>query len=196
MDPQPVDVNKLKNILSGAKKVMQKVESGDFETGNIDARALTEEGVAQLQSEGVMRPQMTEHSSNIHQAMSYTEEDVRNSKLPDVIKKAMIERPIPQLQSPNHTFNLSDVSELVDKPMGLPRTPKAAPKGKKQITESYDSGMITVSKEDLTEMVNNIVNERLLEFFTKNYNKIMTEQAVKKTISLLMKEGKIPKKTL
>lgn len=180
--PQPVDLNKLKNILGNAKAVMNKVETKNYSTGNIDARALTEDGINDLQSEGVARPVS-------HQG--YTEDMVKNSKLPSVIKEAMLKNPIPQLSGPNHTFTLDDVSDLsYEKPMGLPKTPKT-----KTITESKtNSNYITVSKTELKEMVNDLVNEKLLEFFVKNHNKTVTEETVKKTILTLMKEGKIPAK--
>jgi hypothetical protein len=45
--PQPVDLNRLKNILGASKAIMNKVETGNFETGHVDARALTEDGVAE-----------------------------------------------------------------------------------------------------------------------------------------------------
>lgn len=185
--PQPVDINRLKNILGASKAIMNKVETGNFETGHVDARALTEEGVAQLQSEGVSRP-MTQGP-----AVGYTEERVMKSNLPPAIKKAMLENPIPQLTNPSYTFSLDDVSDLAEeKKMGLPKVPKT-----KVINESYSnqSGLITVSKEQLKEMVNDLVNEKLLEFFVKNHNKSITEDTVKRTITTLIKEGKIqPKK--
>lgn len=182
--PQPVDINKLKSILGNAKAVMNKVESNNYKTGNVNAKALTEEGVQELQSEGFTRPSVT-------QAATYTEEMVKNSKLPSAIKKAMLENPIPQLTTPNHTFSLNDVSDLnEEKPMGLPKTPKT-----KVINESNkQSGLISISKEDLREIVNELVNEKLLEFFVKNHNKNITEETVKRTISTLIKEGKIATK--
>lgn len=187
--PQPVDVNRLKAILGASKNLMKKVETGDFETGNIDPRALTAEGVAELQAEGVTRP--ASQTMTQHNKVGYSEEDVRNSRLPDVIKRAMIERPIQQM-TPNHTFTLDDVSEIADKPMGTPRVPKAAPR--RQVAESYqtnNSDYITVSRDELNEMVSDIVNQKLLEFFVQNHNKRLTEDAVKKTITTLIKEGKL-----
>ena len=192
--PAPVDLNRLKSILGASKAIMNKVETGDFETGHVDPRALTEDGVRELQAEGVTRPAMSNHSANV----GYNEQTVMNSRLPEGVKKIMLERPIPQLTGPNYTFSLDDVSELAtDKPMGLPKTPKTSPKPTRQVVnESYSqSDMITVSKTELGEMVKNIVNERLLEFMTKTNNKAITEDAVKKTIALLIKEGKLtPKK--
>jgi hypothetical protein len=184
MEPQPVDINKLKNILGNARAVMNKVEANNYKTGNVNARALTEEGVQELQSEGFSRPISA-------QPTAYTEEMVKNSKLPPVIKKAMLENPIPQLTSPNHTFSINDVADLSEeKPMGLPRTPKT-----RVISESnQQNGSINISKEDLREIVNELVNEKLLEFFVKNHNKNITEEVVKKTISTLIREGKIETK--
>ena len=190
--PSPVDLNRLKSILGASKKIMNKVETGNFETGNVDPRALNEDGVQELYAEGVTRPATMSQSAPV----AYDEERVNQSKLPAAIKKLMIERPIQQLGSPNHTFSLDDVSELAnDKPMGFPKTPKTKPQ-QQPLRESYgNSDMITISKSDLKEMVNSIVNEKLLEFMTRQSNKAITEDAVKKTISLLVKEGKLtPKK--
>ena len=189
--PPPVDLNRLKNILGSAKSIMNKVETGDYQTGNIDPRALTEEGVNIMKSEGITRPM----NMNARPSVGYDEETVKNSRLPESVKKVMLERPIPQLTNPNYTFSLNDVADLADdKPMGFPKTPKT-----NVIRESVtnNSGYVTVSKQELNEMVSNLVNEKLLEFFTKNYNKMVTEDAVKKTISMLVKEGKLtPKKKI
>jgi hypothetical protein len=189
--PAPVDVNKLKSILSASKTIMKKVETNDYQTGNIDARALTEEGVAELQAEGISRPAPQYVES--YNPAGYTQETVKNSRLPEAIKKIMIEKPIPKLSNPNHTFSLDDVTDLQEKPMRLPKTPsKSAPK--RIVTESYASpDMITISKDELKEMVNDIVNEKLLEFFIQNHNKRITEETVKKTVTLLTKEGKLKK---
>lgn len=182
--PQPVDLNRLKNILGNAKKIMSKVEDKNFTTGHIDARALNEDGVSQLQNEGVTRP------ASMTQSGDYTDEQVLNSKLPPAVKQAMLEKKIPRATMPTHTFNIDDVSDMVDKPMGLPKTPKT------RINEGVNtsSDMITISKSEL----DNMINERLLEFFTKMYSKNLTEDTVKRTISTLIKEGKlsVKKKTI
>lgn len=175
--PVPVDVNKLKGILGASLAIMNKVETGDFKSGNIDPRALSDDGVREMQQEGIQRPMSTQTPKG------YSEETVRNSNLPPEIKKLMIERPIQQLSSPNHSFSLEDVMD--EKPMGYP---KAKPKTQ-QINENRtsNSDMITISKSELDAMI----NERLLEFFTKSYNKMITEETVKKTIKILTTEGKM-----
>ena len=188
--PQPVDLNRLKNILGASKAIMNKVETGNFETGNVDARALTEDGVAQLQSEGVTRP-----TTQVGPAQ-YTKEMVMNSNLPAAIKKAMLDKPIPQLTNPSYTFNLNDVSDLVEeKKMPLPKAPKTQPR---TLNESSNQDLITINKSQLEEMVGNIVNQKLLEHYTKIHDNQLTENTVKRTINALIKEGKLAprKKTL
>jgi len=176
--PAPVDLSKLKGILGNAMKVMNKVEKKDFSTGHVDGRALNEDGIAQLQNEGITKPQ---------QLGDYTDEQVHKSGLPPEVKKAMLMNRIPKA-TPNHTFTLENVSDLIEKPMGIPKTPKT------NINENVNSDLITISKTELK----NIINEQIIEVLTKSYNKTITEDAIKKTITTLIKEGKltVKKKTL
>src|ERR1017187_6208400 len=95
--PQPVDINKLRALLGNAKKIMQKVESNDFTTGHVDARALNEDGVKELQAQGVVRPART---TSAEPTGDYTDEMVRRSGLPDSVKKIMMERKIPRPEAP------------------------------------------------------------------------------------------------
>ncbi len=60
--PTPIDVNRLKGILGGARAIMDKVESGNYETGHVDGRALNEDGVQQMMAEGITRPQVQHYS--------------------------------------------------------------------------------------------------------------------------------------
>ncbi len=183
--PAPVNINALKGILANAKKVMTKVENNDFSTGHVDARALNEDGVRELQSEGVRRPV----SSPTQEANDYTEEQVRNSNLPPAIKEAMIKNKIPKVSMANTSFSLEDVSDLIDKPMGLPKTPTRRTVNESIISNNSD--MITISKSELKSMI----NESLANFFKQSYDKTLTEDAIKKTINMLIKEGKITVKS-
>lgn len=178
--PAPVNLSALKNILANAKKVMSKVETNDFTTGHVDARALTEEGVMELHNEGVTRPA----STPINESHDYTEDQVRNSKLPPAIKDAMLKNKIPKVSLANTSFSLNDVSDLVEKPMGLPKTPVT----RRQVNENINnSDMITISRTELKSMI----NECLAQFFKQSYDKSLTEDTIAKTINALIKEGKL-----
>ena len=182
--PAPVNLNALKAILANAKKVMNKVENNDFTTGHVDARALTEDGVREMQNEGVVRPQ---HQSQPTQVSDYTEEQVRNSGLPEAVKKAMLEKKIPKVSMAGNSFTLDDVSELVDKPMGYVKTPTTRTQVTERVVErSSNSDLVTLSKADLK----NMMNECLISYLTQTH-KALTEDTIHKTINMLIKEGKL-----
>jgi hypothetical protein len=87
--PQPIDVSRLKGILGNAKKIMGKVETGNYETGHVDSRALTEDGVKQLQAEGVKRPaqygQQTINYQQPQQGFGGYSENVLKAMMKDVL---------------------------------------------------------------------------------------------------------------
>jgi hypothetical protein len=104
----------------------------------------------------------------------------------------MIRNPIPQLSmaNANSTFSLEDV-------MDQPQQRQAPVQQRKPLTENRiqkDSDMVTLSRGELKELI----NETLVNFLKNNYEKNLTETTIKRTINLLIKEGKIgtAKKTI
>jgi len=175
----PADINRLRNILGAAKKVMNKVETGDYETGNIDARALTEDTVGQLVNS---KPSATKNVTD----PSLMYRNIENSRLPEAIKKAMLENPIANPGTPYHTFTLADIgySEADEKPSGIPSTPKT----NKVISETnYKQPSIGLGEERVKE----IIQEEMMGFFTKFFAKTIQEDTKKRVIQQLIKEGKI-----
>jgi hypothetical protein len=190
--PPPVNLNNpaLIALLTRSKKLMEKVENNDYTTGHVDSRALNEDGVRQMQNEGVVRPQSMASNSSVSE--DYTDEQVRNSKLPQAIKDAMINKKIPKASMNNSAFSLENVSEMLEqeKPMGFVKQQTRKPVTENVIsnnTYSSNSDMITISKSELKSMI----NESLAQFFKQSYDKTLTEDAIKKTINMLIKEGKI-----
>lgn len=180
MEPQPIDLNRLKGILGNAKKVMSKVETGDFSTGNIDSRALTEEGVKQLQAEGVSRP--------VAQPATYDVDAIKNSKLPASVKKAMMENPIAQPTGLNHTFTLDDVYDIADeKPMPLPTAKPRVSVNEQQLYQQPQQHFAGYSENVLKAMMKDV----LIEYLSNEYSKNLTESVIKQTITTLINEGKI-----
>jgi hypothetical protein len=61
-------------------------------------------------------------------------------------------------------------------------------------TARNNSDLITLSRTELQEMINESINN----FFKQTYDKTLTEQTIKKTINMLIKEGKlaVKKKTI
>jgi len=126
------------------------------------------------------------------QPRGYTAEQVMASNLPPAIKEAMIKNPIPQLSMANinNSFSLDDVMEQ-------PQQRQAPAQQRRPITENrvqQDSDMVTLSRGELKELI----NETLVNFLKNNYEKNLTETTIKRTINLLIKEGKLgnTKKTI
>jgi hypothetical protein len=201
--PAPVDINKLKSILGNAKKVMaateQKfpsktpkqtmAESYDYNSGPMYSESDEREPqyptyVPQQQEQGAI-------NENIHKPMTYDEQAVMNSRLPANIKEAMLKNPIPKLSGPPSKFSLEGLEDLIEKPkFKSPAVPLRESSGSYQAP----SNMITVSLDQLNEMIDQRVEKRINEVLANMYTKTITEQAIKKTISTLITEGKIVKK--
>ena len=185
--PKPVPMDRLKSILGGARQIMQKVESGDYETGHVDARALTEDGVQGMMSEGVA-PQRLQARPAAAPAASITPERIAQSKMPDAIKRAMLENPIPQATM-GTSFALEDVMDFAkdEKPFA-PRTPNPVRKQTTQpITENRIQSMVGLNESE----VRAIVKDEIIEFLTKYFTKSLTEDVQGKVIKQLLESGKI-----
>lgn len=185
--PQPADLSKLKGILGKAKAVMSAVNEGNYSTGNIDGSSLIQDTTTYAQTP-------TQTGNNVSMPSNYqqrpiTEQAIINSKMPEAIKRAMLENPIVQ-PTMNHTFNLDDVSDLIEKPMPAP---SARPVARTKINESVMSQQndkFTVSESELRDVIKDV----LIEYLTGEYQKQLTEGVIKKTINTLIKEGKIKTK--
>lgn len=181
--PPPADLSKLKNILGNAKSIMNKVNDGNYEKGNVDGNTLAQSTDGYV-NEGNMNLNATTMGNSARQMKQPSKDAIMNSKMPEAIKKAMLENPISQPKM-NHTFNLDDVSDLIDdKPIPAPTT-------KKRVNEGVVKGdMITISEAGLRDMIKDV----LIEYLSADYSKNITEGVIKKTINTLIKEGKIKTK--
>jgi hypothetical protein len=91
----------------------------------------------------------------------------------------MLKNPIPQLQGPPSKFSLEDLGDLVEKP-------KTRQPIRENVSQTTSQG-IMVDPNVLKSMI----KEAVAEYFKESYEKQITEQAIKKTINVLIKEGKI-----
>jgi len=171
--PQSADLSKLKGILSNAKAVMNKVNENSSNGKSLPSNNATTTNTTNYISE-----EQFNNANAVQQQpqRKITKESIRNSKLPDAIKKAMLENPIQQSNSLIHSFNLEDVADLIEP--------------QKQVKENIVHNNDNISEAKIREIVKDV----LLEYLTEDYNKKLTENAIKKTINTLLKEGKIKTK--
>jgi len=188
--PSPVDLNKLKSILGNAKKIMKAADE-KFPEKKSNKRMDEGYSSAPMYDERDERepvyhmPDMSEYSSAPQEVRDYTVEDVMNSKLPPIVKEAMLKNPIPKASMSFSKFSLEGLEDLVEKPMGKPAARQ--PIRESQAQRPLNSDMITINKTELNEMIDNRVNSILANMFAKT----ITEQTIKKTVTTLINEGKL-----
>jgi hypothetical protein len=190
--PAPVPLGALEGLLARSKQVMQQVEAKNPIVQKGSDSGLVESYAPQQTTQGYGYDESDEKDMHygdykaperdVTQVVDYTEEQVMSSNLPPAIKEAMLKNRIPRLSGPP-----SKVSpEAIAKMTGM--QPKPQPQTRQPLVENNsNNGMVTVSKEQLQAMI----KEGIDNFFKNDYEKRITEAAIKKTITVLIKEGKL-----
>ena len=199
MDPKPVDISALSGILGKARQVMNVVESREPEkkatkSKDFDPRESYNQSMfddSPIYSESDEREPIYEnYHQSAHQGVisnnNYTPEQIMASNLPPAVKEAMLNKPIPRLSGPPSKVSVEAIAKLTGASIKKPNEVRA----KQRLTEGNDSDMITISRTDLQNMVDESINR----FFKQVYDKTVTEETIKKTINMLIKEGKIQTK--
>ena len=206
--PPPVDLSRLGSILGKAAAVMNKIETANPKKQSNQIQESYEEDLyqapprrqpAEMYNERDEREMNFENytSSGPSNVYNYSDEQVKNSKMPEAVKKAMVESRIPKYPSPPSKYTAEEIAKAAGIQLkGTKQSTEKTVQQIKEITEntlrvSNQGDMITVSKAQLNEMVSNMVDKKLLEYFTKSYNKLVTQETVKATITTLIREGKI-----
>lgn len=186
-EPVPVPKEDLMRRLVNAKKVMNKVDGGDFKKGNIDPTAL-QQNQSDLVSD-VPKQNVRNVASNV-----VNEDKIRNSKLPDAIKQAMIDNPIPTVDNISLSDNLDlsiveGAKKLMEKE-GLSSTTQKAPTLQTQPTPNVGGDIKSIIKETIKETLEEIVDRKLELILTASQTASINENLVLKVGDSIFK-GKI-----
>jgi len=201
-----VSENDLMSRLVQAKKVMNKVDNGDYQTGFVDTEILREDPEKVLQNMGgidsFQQPMVESTPAKIQMPQTPTVDRIKNSKLPDAIKKAMIDNPIPIPQiSLNENIDMNIINgakRLMEKEglIGKKPTPQPTPQPRQQpqprtiMTESVQPST-SVTGVDLTTMtvlIENIIRKVLDEKLTQILN-VNSQQTTSINENLVLKVG-------
>lgn len=186
--PPPVNVNDpaLLALLSKSRKVMNKVEPTSTSSKRVTENHNTEDyddykpNYEESDEKDLVykTPTLADYKQTITAPVSYTNEQVENSKLPQIIKDAMLKNRIPQAKMVGNSFEIENVKQEIKAP---------AKKIVNETRTTKNDDLITISRSELKELI----NESLVKFLVESYNKTITEAAIKKTINTLINEGKI-----
>lgn len=166
----PISSNDLMQRLTQAKKVMNKVDSGNFERGQVSENVYMSSDEPIQQEQPVKRVPV---------------DKIQNSKLPDAIKKAMIENPIPQI-SLSESLDMDFVKgakKLMEKE-GLSKPTQATSKVSNPV---IDMNAIAVLIENT---VRKVMDEKLNQILSAQQTQSINENLVLKVGDSVFK-GKI-----
>lgn len=191
MSQGAISPNDLMLKLVNAKKVMNKVETGDFERGNVNESVLksSPEELAQMPEMQVSRPPVS-------QPMNL--DRINASKLPDVIKKAMIENPIPQITL-NDSINMDFISgakRLMEREGLSKKTPTKQYQQQNISSNNHVSGYANtgVDMNQLSTLIENtirrVLDEKLTQILSAQQTATINENLVLKVGDSIFK-GKI-----
>ena len=179
-----ISQNDLMKKLVQAKKVMNKVDGGDYERGHVN------ESMLLSSPEDAMNN--TEYQSNPTRPIGSPSIDrIQNSKLPDAIKKAMIESPIEQMNqiSLNDTLDMDFIkgAKRLMEQEGVATRPSAQPKQTIVNNSSIDMKAIAVIIENT---VRKVMDEKLTQILSAQQTQSINENLVLKVGDSIFK-GKI-----
>lgn len=170
-----------------AKKVMNKVDGGDFERGNINESSLLSSPEELIQ----MNQPIPTTPSVQHKQPTIDKSRIENSKLPDAIKKAMMENPIPQISlSDNLDMDFIKGAKRLMEQEGLGKKPqtKTQPTYQQpQTSQSIDLNALSIMVENT---VRKVLDEKLNQILSAHETKSINENLVLKVGDSVFK-GKI-----
>ena len=156
---------KLTNSLLAAKQVMNKVDKGDYQTGNVNPSALSQDIDNFNQN-----PQTSSRVNQSPVSANMNEEKIRNSRLPENIKQLMIENPIPTLDV-NNELPSGFIDEVAKKMEEQSKFGSGAQKINE--TPKKQASQPTLNNEDLKSFIKQTIVETLDEIIDTKLNKLM-----------------------
>lgn len=184
-----ISSNDLMKRLVNAKKVMNKVESGDFERGNVN------EDILRSNPDDLIMNESLPNNNPVRPIGTPDVDKIKNSKLPDAIKKAMIDNPIPQITL-SETLDMDIVKgarRLMEQEGVISKTPKKQQQPQyqqrhvQQMSEGIDMSSLSILIENT---IRKVLDEKLNQILTAQQTTTINENLVLKVGDSVFK-GKI-----
>ena len=180
-----ISANDLMYKLVNAKKVMDKVQTGTYEKGNVNENFV-------LNSPEEIDMSQIQPNLNRPVNAGLNVDKINNSKLPAAIKQAMIEHPIEQMPSIslNETLDMDFIkgAKRLMEQEGVPtKTTQKQPQRQSSVPSSIDMNAIAVLIENT---VRKVMDEKLNQILTAQQTQSINENLVLKVGDSVFK-GKI-----
>ena len=178
-----ISQNDLMKKLVQAKKVMNKVDGGNYERGNVNENMLMSSPEELMNNQE--QPQMLRPVNN----GQVNVDRIQNSKLPDAIKKAMMENPIQQI-SLNDTLDMDFIKgakRLMEQEGVSPK--KSQPQQRQQVSSNSNIDMNAIATL-IENTVRKVMDEKLNQILSAQQTQTISENLVLKVGDSIFK-GKI-----
>ena len=179
-----ISSNELMKKLVQSKKIMNKVDGGNYERGHVNESMLLSDPEELMKSQYVgEQPQPNQRPVNGPTSV----DRIQNSKLPDAIKRAMIESPIPQI-SLNDTLDMDFVkgAKRLMEQEGV-SSKKSQPQQRQPQSSNIDMNAIALMIENT---VRKVMDEKLNQILSASTTASINENLVLKVGESIFK-GKI-----
>jgi hypothetical protein len=156
------DINKLTAILNKSKAIMQKTDneyglvSNGTNNGTSKEVSYEEKEIPNL-TENFIQQKSKDTQSVATKGGQYR--NLKNSKMPQAVLDAMVNEPIEIPESPNHTFELSDVEDLVNE--SVPTQPKIHTSSNEEHIPTDGKSIRDIVREEIGDVVREVVEEYL-----------------------------------
>ena len=173
-----ISAEELMRNLANARKVMNKVETGSYQKGNINKEVLYSDPL-DLINEGASAPPPQNLRSVASENVDV--DKINKSKLPDAIKKIMIEKPIQQI-SLNSTLNMDIVKgakRLMEQEGILPEESVAINRRAEQSSTNYNTNDLAQTLTPIIEsVIRRVLDEKLTQILNAQHSTALNENLV------------------
>ena len=181
----PISSNDLMQKLAQAKKIMNKVDTGNFERGHVNEEILRSDP-----EEFVHTNNMPSISATRNVSAPASISKIQNSRLPDNIKKAMIENPIEQMSqiSLNETLDMNFIkgAKRLMEQEGTSKSKQTVSKPTSQPSNIDINSIATI----IENTVRKVMDEKLNQLLSAQQTQSINENLVLKVGDSIFK-GKI-----
>lgn len=163
-----ITADELAQRLVGSRKVMQKVNTDDYQKGNINEELLISNEANEFSDEIPVNEEK-QVGTPLRSVNVTDPQRINQSKLPDNIKKAMLEHPIPQITL-NDNLDMNVVSKarkLMERDGTITKKPNIEKQGQAPRPIPNKTSLTTSNLESIIEgVVRKVLDEKLTQILT------------------------------
>ena len=152
--------DRMVEILNKSKAIMNRTDSEYGSTTNMikEQSSYEEKEIPNLTENFT---QQRDHTTQSVAPKGGQYRNLKTSKMPQAVLDAMVDNPIEIPESPNHTFELSDVEDLINESPQPTTQPTTQPKPKNRSVDVDTTNIRQIVREEIEDVVRDVIEEYL-----------------------------------